>query len=530
MGFIQEFCRIRDVLSRTMATRYPRGQEFLEYSNEKLELQRGPIRAKLNRAGVPSEDWLVDFVLVLGATRRDEATLREGMRKTPQQKVASYGDTFESDNKIVGLSPNGDSALLPTKSDAQIWNQHLLLSDSQDELIDLVFGLQTARRISFEILTRQCITLNVPASRLSSLHMYLDWCILYKQSVMHTLLKFDYFESHDQLSWESKFTRRSQFQQFRGIIIGRLLEGKYLSFSDFVRVAVEATSSIDDIEELLTHYVGSRSALDDFIQELRIVSRSSQGIPQRVIATEVEVSREKVRNVLRSHSIVAKNGFHTPTISGGTLIVERILNCVRESPGMSVQEISNRLEIDHALCSRCIPIAIMKFVSTKAKREATKQWSDEQILEILQLAATFEYPLSAQQYDSLRRSGAFDGPSAVLVCMRFGEWASACKSAGIDSGSRRRRDYERTWTEEGLWKIVTEYFLDPSTSGTLSNFDSWLRSQEAAPSRATFRLRFGSWTAIRAEVFLRLVTGEYLHRFQSYCDEIMIFEEAGARK
>ena len=530
MCSVQELCRKRDVLSRTMATRYHQGQEFLEYSNEQLELHRGPIKAELNRVGVPSEEWLVDFLLVLGATRRDEANWRETTRKTSQQKVTSYGDIFESDVEILGLSSSATSAPLPTKSDAHIWNRQLRLSDNQNELVDLVFSLQTARRISLETLTRQCINLNVPASRLNSLHMYLDWCILYKQSVLHTLLKFDYFESHDQLGWESEFARRSQFQQFRGIIVGRLLEGIYLSFSDFVRVAVETTSSIDDIEELLSHYVRSRSALDDFIQELRIVSRSSQGIPQRVIATEVEVSREKVRSILRSHSLVAKNGFHTSTISEDALIVERILNCVRESPGISVQEISNRLEIDDALCSRCIPTAIMKFISTKAKRAPTKHWSDEQIIGILQLAATFEYPLSAHQYDSLRRAGAFDGPSAVLVCMRFGEWTSACRAAGIDSGSRRSRDYERTWTEEGLWKIVTEYFLDPHTSGTLSDFDSWLRSEEAAPSRATFRLRFGSWAAIRAEVFLRLATDEYFQRFQSYCDEVMISEEAGVKK
>ncbi len=519
---------MREVLSRIMVTKYHRGQELLEISERQLTSQRLPIRAFLNRTGIPSEDWLVDFLLVLRSVRQDELELNQTINTHRLRGATAYGDIFEVESVEV-FNRLSVAAQRVNQAERDARNPLRYLSGDQSDLLDWVVRLQAIRRISEETVARAGISLNVPTYKLKTINLYLDWCISTGQSVLHTLLKFDSFASDDQLDGKSDIVRLNHFQLFRCIMLGRLLDDKYLSYNDYVKAITEGTSSVDEIEEHLSHCVGNLSVLDDFMRDLRIISRRSQGVTQRVIANEIGVTLDKVKQVLRTYSLSAKSRIHSPTTTSEILTAVRVVDCVRASPGISVQELSHRLEIDYELCARSIPAAVTKFVANRSDHEVAKQWTDRQVLVILRLAATFAYPLSARQYDALRRKGAFDGPSAVLVCMRFGNWTAACGAAGIDSGSNPRRDYERIWTEDGLWKIVIQYFLDPNTSGTFSNFDIWLRSKESAPSRATFRLRLGSLTIIKEEVFQRLLSVEYLSQFQSYCDQVVIAEESNAR-
>jgi hypothetical protein len=76
-----------------MPNRYYQG--FLD---RELDWQRDAVRASLNRVGIPSEDWLVDFPLVLRSTHRHELLLNNSISKSLLRGATSYEDFFESDD------------------------------------------------------------------------------------------------------------------------------------------------------------------------------------------------------------------------------------------------------------------------------------------------------------------------------------------------------------------------------------------------------------------------------------------------
>lgn len=255
-----------------MVTKYYRGQELLETSDRELDRQREPIRASLNHVGIPGEDWLVDFLLILRSVRRNESELDRRWSTKFFGGATTYADLFEVENVETVNSTN--VATQPTTSvERDAWNPLRYFTEDQSDLVDLVVRLESIRRSSVETVTRLGISLNMPPYRLRTLDLYLDWCISTHQSVLHTLLKFDLFALDDRLRLEPQLIRMNQFQLFRGIMLKRLLDGTYLSFNDYVKAASEGTLSIDAIEKSLSHYVGSKSVLDDFIRDLRIVSR-----------------------------------------------------------------------------------------------------------------------------------------------------------------------------------------------------------------------------------------------------------------
>lgn len=516
----------------------------MELSDYILERKRNPIRALLQRTGITSEDWLVDLLIVLRAARRDELILSKAFAKSHPYGYHSYGEFFETGSpEIVGTSIVATGPNLG--SEHVFWTSLPYFTDIDDDLIGLVVCLQAARKISLETISRQCLTINTANNKFRSLNLYLDWCLEFDQSVLHTLLKFETFATEDKLAPNSEIDRLGHFHLLRGVILGRLFDGKYLSIHDLVEVSMAKPSSIDELEVWLSHLVGSSRTLEGLVRDLRIISRRSQGKTLEGIAIEVGITRERVRQVLRSYRpfvtddyLASRSSAHAAlqshtrlvqTAAEEMLIIKRIVSCIRDAPGISVQELSTKIDVVEEVCEKCIPKGLRKFVANRLDREAAKMWSNEQILEVLQLAANYAYPLAAGQYDLLRRRGAFIGPSAVLVMTRFGDWSAACDLAGVASGSRPHRDYVRAWSNEDLWKILIRYFLDSNTTGTLSDFDSWLRMSESAyPSRANFRLRLGSWTIIKEEVFGRLLVGDQLFLFRSYCDGISMAVEESA--
>jgi hypothetical protein len=512
-----------------MASKYYRGQELLEISNRELDIQRKPVRALLNRVEIPSEDWLVDFLLVLRSYRRDEKVLGQSQFRQLLNSATAYPEIFnvERENAMDTSKTAAQFSVL----ERDVWKPLDQFTDDQGDLEDLVVRLEAIRRSSFEEVTRPCIALNVPAGKSKPLELYLDWCISTHQSVLHTLLKFDVYASDDVLGIKSQMVRLNLFNRYRGVMLRRLLDGAYISVCEYATSANFPMSNLDLIEESLSHKVGSRGALNEFMRDLRIISLRSQGFSQKEIATTMEVSREKVRQVYRTYSFTACSGPDLSTDVDETVITEKIVDCIKTSPGISISELSHLVQVSIEQCARCIPSSLKKFVVYLADREAVRLWTDDRILGALQLAANFAYPISAKQYDTFRRDGAFSGPSAVLVNTRFGNWTRACEAAGIESGSRPARDYDRAWTDENLMNILIRYFLDSTTTGTFANFDAWLRVSESAyPSRATFRLRFGNWTAIKETVYSCLLFEKHVGAFRSYCDQVSVGQERSAQR
>jgi hypothetical protein len=143
----------------------------------------------------------------------------------------------------------------------------------------------------------------------------------------------------------------------------------------------------------------------------------------------------------------------------------------------------------------------------------------DSIVKVLEDAATMAFPLTVTSYEDLRRQKLVAGPSSVLIQVRFGSWIAACASAGVECGSTRS-SYKGQWSDGEVLAYVTEYLdetkdvlavfgLEASGKGlsgkgwrTADDYDRWARDQ-GAPSAATVRNRFGSWTEAKRLASLR---------------------------
>lgn len=528
------------LLSHDMTVRTRSGREFLVVTSRELDRQRQEQRRPLERIGLGGEQCFQDFLLILRDARRYERAKAKAALMNKGIKTAAYSDTFEDEPPTSSEEMN--SASDRVSESAPNRDQITSPLETFGDFAKTIACLQTVRRVSTETASAWSVSLNAPNNPHKSLKDYLTWCISSDHSVLDTMMLFDIYATENTLSDVSQRLRFDHFQSFRNLLLGRLVDGKYLRWSDYVDAVVNQDKTLTDLSSDLETKVSNRNALDTFIRDLHIISLRSDGLTLQGIADELDLTRERIRQRLAIYSsqwnFVLNPGAGRRFASkedslqfsedekAKEILVTNIVRRVRAHPGISIEELAAQLDVAIDRCAKSIPRELKKFMASQFDHDSAKQWTDQRILDTLNVAATYSYPLSVQQYESLRREGAFDGPSAVLIDRRFGNWSSACEAAGIASGSRPKREYDRTWSEEDLWKIVFRYFLDPKTSGSLSDFNSWLRdSKSAYSSGANFRLRLGSWTVIRTGIFGRLLSGDHAEAFQSYCDQISITRE-----
>jgi hypothetical protein len=535
----------RQVLSQDMAF-----NKRLDHQSLSIELSHSHkegLRKKLDLVGLASEEWLLDFICLLRDVRRFEREKREGDHVASTPSASSYADTFETgsmESEVSSRVSVDRRSMNPFKS----WDRNRSLFQSESGLANTICILQSLRKISLEVLTEGCLATNVIAASDESLTEYFSWCMDKELSVLQTMLNFEQFTPSKRLPHKGATDRYQDFLNFRSALVGRILDEKYLYFDDLMIAARDGTIPFDEIEQTLNEDFGKRGALNLLLRDLQIISFRSQGLTLQVIADRLSLSRERIRQVLKryvgSKVDVSDQFFKVRDLKlalsqklradtdGGTVrltVAKKIVESIAKQPGVAIGEMAEQLGVTYEECLRCTPIPLRKFFASNFDQVGSKVWSDEYILETLKLAATFAYPLSANDYVTLRRQGAFIGPSAVLINTRFGNWSKACEAAGIASGSRRKREYDRTWSNDDLWNIVMKFFLDPKTGGTLHNFETWLATSDLAyPSRANFRLRLGSWTMIRSEIFRRLRTDDYGGLFRSYCEQVEFVQEGAS--
>jgi len=520
-----------------MTVRNHAGREFLVVTSKELDRKRQEQREPLELIGLGGERCFQDFLLILRDAQRYERAKAQAAFMNKRIKKAAYSDTFEDEPATSSEVMNSDSCRV-TES-ALDCDQIISPSDTFGDLAKTIACLQTVRQVSTETATAWGLSLNAPNNPHKSLKDYLTWCISSDHSVLNTMLLFDIYATENTLSAALQRSRFDHFQSFRNLLLGRLIDGRYLHWSDYVDAVVNQVMTFSDVKSDLEAKVSNRSALDNFVRDLHIISLRSDGLTLQGISDELGLTRERIRQILAPYSS-QWIGFLSPREwrlsalredslqnsedeKAKAILVGRIVPLVRKHPGISIEELAVQLDVAIDQCAKSIPLELKKFMASQFDHDGAKLWTDQRILDTLSLAATFSYPLSVHQYSSLRREGAFVGPSAVLIYRRFGNWSAACEAAGVASGSRLKREYDRTWSDEDLWKIVFRYFLDPKTSGTLSNFNSWLHDSESAySSGANFRLRLGSWTVIRTQIFKRLLSGDQSEAFQTYCEQISI--------
>jgi hypothetical protein len=138
------------------------------------------------------------------------------------------------------------------------------------------------------------------------------------------------------------------------------------------------------------------------------------------------------------------------------------------------------------------------YLSANEERHIEKQWTEDDCIEVLKLAATFAFPLTVLEYRKLIASDSISGPTLPIFYSRFGSWADACAAAGVETGNALR-EYDSTWSDSDLVRIVRQFLWESrDTSWSIQNYDDWrARHESQLPSAGLLRNRLGTWSEIR---------------------------------
>lgn len=238
-------------------------------------------------------------------------------------------------------------------------------------------------------------------------------------------------------------------------------------------------------------------------RDQKIVNLRNEGLTLSAIAEQFGVSRERIRQITSKAGALDRAGkksrLHEQEIERNSSKREKILDLLQDEPGLDLQDVSDRLGMTQSELRKLAPSEIRRLtVSIGPTKEQITKWSDEQILEAIRTASTYEFPLTVAKYADLVARGEIFGPSAPLVYQRFGYWSAACQLAGVECGASLTESYESRWTDDDLLGFVISYLLDEESLGTFDGFMRWAsKVNSECPSPATLRIRLGSWSEVK---------------------------------
>jgi hypothetical protein len=176
------------------------------------------------------------------------------------------------------------------------------------------------------------------------------------------MMLFDIYATENTLSDVSQRLRFDHFQSFRNLLLGRIVDGRYLQWSDYVDAVVNQDKTLSDLSSDLETKVSNRSALDTFIRDLHIISLRIDGLTLQGIADELDLTRERIRQRLAIYSsrwnyslnpgagrrFASKEDSlqYSEDENAKAILVANIVRRVRAHPGISIEELG--LDIIHS--------------------------------------------------------------------------------------------------------------------------------------------------------------------------------------
>jgi len=199
-----------------------------------------------------------------------------------------------------------------------------------------------------------------------------------------------------------------------------------------------------------------------------------------------------------------QHGTHFDVSETKALIGEKITTFLRMNPGIFQNELESQTGISLKTISRLVSRNALRFVirESSSLRTPPRSMSDQQILESIKYAATYQWPLTSTKYDELVGVGEIGGPKAQRIMQIFGSWTQACELAGVEPKASIRNFYDRRWSEQDLEGYVIAYFCEDSSTGSWQDFEGWLSQDDSRPSGGTIRTRLGdgSWSEIKIQI------------------------------
>jgi hypothetical protein len=220
-----------------------------------------------------------------------------------------------------------------------------------------------------------------------------------------------------------------------------------------------------------------------------------------LIGVRVGLSRQRVGQILKQVGGPTCQDIRETRVEQKRATRLKIRRLVREDMGTytgnTVQEMASRLNLSEADIRANVPEHLRGLIPYSAHTYVPK-WSDEEAIQALIKASTYEFPLTVTGYTTLVAQGEVVGPSAASLGNRYSTWANACRIAGVESGEARHDNYQSQWTDDDLYAFVTQYLSSYVGAGTFKKYDAWHQAEELdAPSSGTIRHRLGKWGVVK---------------------------------
>ena len=260
-------------------------------------------------------------------------------------------------------------------------------------------------------------------------------------------------------------------------------------------------------------------------RDQKIIELRKEGMTLDKIGKEVSITRERVRQILnkfapeidteeikqlREAQLI--DDYHSRNLEIHRMISENWI----EYQFLKFQDLAEKFGVAPWKIRQCLSRVQYVYIQANEEPNIGQIWTDEQCIQSLREAATFEFPLTVLKYRRLIDSGTVKGPTTALLLQRFGSWVNACELAGVEYGEARR-EYDRNWTDGELLRFV-RWFMHQRSDGkwSIENFETWSKDPEVSgPSTALLRLRLGTWSQMRV-LALELPLPEFnMHAFAS---------------
>ena len=235
---------------------------------------------------------------------------------------------------------------------------------------------------------------------------------------------------------------------------------------------------------------------------LQMAALRAQGWSLDEIAARFEVSRERVRQILRAHGgpnlqdVAEARRRRAERLAEAQ--VDELLALWRAGEGPS--GVAGKLGLQAAACRSTIE----RFATDvdRAARRATmagargaRTYTDRDIiLALTTTAARLGHVPSAKDYAAVAREMHF--PSLATVLNRMDGWATAVAAAGLQPTAGSVRPRSRRWTPDACWNALRCAVDELGEIPTVLAYERYAAGRNDLPSSATIRNRLGRWSTL----------------------------------
>jgi hypothetical protein len=180
-------------------------------------------------------------------------------------------------------------------------------------------------------------------------------------------------------------------------------------------------------------------------------------------------------------------------------IESRLVEIFEDFGAIYKKELAHELGMPEEDAIRKVPKRLQKYIIDRNPEPVTfTAWTKEQVIQEIQKASTYYFPLRTSDYEYLLQIGEIRGPSVPYIYNKFGTWREVCAEAGVEAAQAMRSEYVKLWSEEELLGYVRRFFLEPDLSSSIGSYDSWREQQpDHVPSGVLIRNVFGNWTTVK---------------------------------